>query len=116
MDSRPIDLLLFAAGIDGLNNRPDVINTGTLTTMHTISMASGAGDYAKGLKVNGDWWLHNGCMPGTLADLCHFDNGITVAITINTRPKDDECTWSGMYPLIKAIAESSVAWPAYDLF
>jgi len=51
-----------------------------------------------------------------LADFVHFDNGIALAITINNRPKDDECTWNGMYPLIKAIAENSVAWPDYDLF
>jgi len=114
--ARPIDLLMFATGIDGLNNRPDVISSGTINTMHTISMATGAGNYAKGLSVDGDWWLHNGCMPGTLGDLCHFKNGITVAITINTRPNNDQCTWNGMYPMIKAIAESSVAWPAYDLF
>ncbi len=114
--ARPIDLLLFAAGIDGLNNRPDVINSGTLATMHTISTASGADDYAKGIKVKKDWWMHNGCMPGTLGDLVHFDNGITVAILINTRPQNDNCTWNGMYPLIKDIAESKVAWPGYDLF
>lgn len=114
--ARPIDLLLFAAGIDGLNNRPDIISAGTLNTMHTISTAAGADDYAKGIKVKGDWWLHNGCMPGTLAVLCHFENGITVAITINTRPNNDQCTWNGMYPMIKEIAESTVAWPGYDLF
>ena len=114
--ARPIDLLLFAAGIDGLNNRPDIISPGTLTTMRTISMASGAGNYAKGLIVDGDLWKHNGCMPGTLAALSHFKNGISVAISINIRPKNDQCTGSGMYPLIKDIAESSVVWPGYDLF
>ncbi len=114
--ARPIDLLLFAAGIDGLNNRPDVLNSGSINTMHTISTSDGAGDYAKGLKVNGNWWMHNGCMSGTLGHLCHFDNGISVSILVNTRPQADDCHWSGMYPLAKAIAESSVAWPSYDLF
>jgi CubicO group peptidase (beta-lactamase class C family) len=114
--ARPIDLLMFATGIDGLNNRPDVISAGTITTMRTISMASGAGNYAKGLIVNGDWWKHNGCMPGTLGELCHFSNGITVAILINTRPNNDQCTGNGLYPLINDIAGSAVAWPAYDLF
>jgi len=114
--ARTSDLLMFAAGIDGLNNRPDVLSSGTINTMHTISMAADAGDYAKGLKVNGSWWMHNGCMQGTLGHLCHFANGISVAILINIRPKDDECHWSGMYPLAKDIAESSVSWPSYDLF
>ncbi len=112
----PIDLLKFAAGMDGLNNRADFISSGTINTMHTISTGDGASDYAKGLKVNGEWWMHNGCMPGTLATLVHFKNGISVAMTINIRPKEDDCHWSGMYPLAKDIAESSVVWPAYNLF
>jgi CubicO group peptidase (beta-lactamase class C family) len=114
--ARPIDLLMFFAGMDGLNNRPDFLSSGTFTTMHTASTAAGAGQYAKGLLVDGNWWLHNGCMPGTLGDLCHFKNGITIAILINTRPQNDECTWNGMYPLINDIAGSSVTWPSYDLF
>lgn len=114
--ARSADLLMFAAGIDGLNNRPDVLSAGTINTMQTISTADGASDYAKGLKVNGDWWMHNGCMPGTLGHLCHFKNGISVAVLINIRPKADECHWDGMYPLAKGIAESSVSWPSYDLF
>ncbi len=114
--ARPIDLLLFASGIDGLNNKPDFLSAATQTTMRTISTADGASDYAKGLKVNGNWWMHNGCMPGTLANLVHFDNGVSVSILINTRPQSDECQWSGMYPLAKAIGEGSIAWPSYDLF
>jgi CubicO group peptidase (beta-lactamase class C family) len=114
--ARPIDLLMFAAGIDGLNNRPDVINSGTLTTMRTVSTAANAGNYAKGIMVKGDLWKHNGCMSGTLSELSHFSNGISVAMSINTRPNNDQCTGNGLYPLMKDIAESSVVWPGYDLF
>lgn len=114
--ARPIDLLLFAAGIDGLNNRPDVLSAATISTMHTVSTATDANNYAKGLNVNGNWWMHNGCMPGTLGNVCHFANGISVAVLINTRPRNDDCHWDGMYPLTKVIAESSVNWPSYDLF
>jgi hypothetical protein len=114
--ARPIDLLMFATGIDGLNNRPDVISSGTLTTMRTVSTAAGAGNYAKGIMVKGDLWKHNGCMSGTLSELSHFSNGISVAMSINTRPNNDLCTGNGLYPLMKDIAESSVAWPGYDLF
>ncbi len=114
--ARPIDLLMFMSGVDKENNRPDVLGGGTINTMLTPSMSQGAGDYAKGWKANGNWYMHNGCMTGTLAHLGHFDNGVSVAITINTRPANDECHWNGMYPLAKAIAESSITWPNYNLF
>lgn len=114
--ARPIDLLQFAAGMDGLSNRTDFISSATINTMQTISTGEGASDYAKGLKVNGDWWMHNGCMTGTLATLVHFKNGVSVAMMINSRPKDDECHWSGMYPLAKEIGEGSISWPAYNLY
>lgn len=114
--ARPIDLLRFAAGIDGLKNRPDFLSSGTIKTMHTVSTASGADDYAKGLKVKGDWWMHNGCMSGTLSTLVHFKNGVSVAMAINTRPATDDCHWNGMYPLAKEIGEGSISWPAYNLF
>jgi CubicO group peptidase (beta-lactamase class C family) len=114
--ARPIDLLMFAAGMDGLNNRADVLNSTSVNTMHTVSTSDGAGDYAKGLKVQGDWWMHNGCMSGTLGNMVHFTNGISVSILINTRPTNDECHWDGMYPLAKAIGEGSINWPSYDLF
>jgi hypothetical protein len=55
-------------------------------------------------------------MSGTLSELSHFSNGISVAMSINTRPNNDLCTGNGLYPLMKDIAESSVVWPGYDLF
>lgn len=113
---KPIDLLKFFAGIDKLSNRKDVLKPETIDVMRTISTANNAGDYAKGLKVNGDWWMHNGCMPGTLSSLVHFKNGISIAIVVNTRPSNDECTWNGMYPLIDEIQKAGIVWPTYDLF
>ncbi len=114
--AKPIDLLKFAAGVDKLSNRTDVLKSGTIDVMRTISMAKGAGDYAKGWKVNGDWWMHNGCMSGTLATLTHFANGITIAITVNTRSVNDDCHWNGMYPLADAIQKQGIVWPSYNLF
>ena len=114
--ARPIDLMMFMSGVDKDNFRPDVLKSSTIDIMHTPSTAMGAGDYAKGWKANGNYYMHNGCMPGTLAHLGHFENGVSIAITINTRPPNDECHWEGMYPLAEAIAKSTINWPSYNLF
>lgn len=114
--ARPIDLLMFMSGVDREPNRKDLLAKATMDTMLTASKATGANGYAKGWIADGNAWMHNGCMNGTLAHLKHYKNGISVAIIINTRPATDDCHWNGMYPLAESIAEGKIKWPLYNLF
>jgi hypothetical protein len=111
-----IDLLHFLASVDKNAGKKDVLKASTIDTMYTNSKAKGAGDYARGWLTDGNKFMHNGCMPGTLSVMIHFPNNISIAMSVNTRPVNDQCTWDGMYKVAKKIAESSVSWPGYDLF
>jgi len=115
--SRPISLVTFLAGVDKIASPiPDILSVADINVMRTPSTAQGAGEYAKGWLVSGNWWMHNGCMSGTLGNMIHFANDISIAITINTRPPNDECNWGGLYPLADAIQGAGITWPSYNLF
>lgn len=111
-----IDLLRFLASVDKNSDKKDILKSSTIDTMYTNSKAKGAGDYARGWLTDGNKFMHNGCMSGTLSVMIHFHDNVSVAMSINTRPVNDQCTWDGMYKVAKKIAESSVSWPGYDLF
>src|SRR5204863_5006051 len=95
--AKPIDLLLFLRRIDGDSAQADLLQTASLTDMHTPSGTPGQGrGYGLGLIVNHfggpttDYeWGHNGAMDGTISFLIHRDDGMAFAVTCNTRPAGD---------------------------
>jgi CubicO group peptidase (beta-lactamase class C family) len=113
--ARPMDLLKFMTLVDGESAKTDILAATALNEMFTVSTASGAGDYAKGWRVDGNRRTHNGTMDGTQALLVRFSNGISVAILINTQTSDT-FGWNSIYTLAQTIANSAIAWPGYDLF
>lgn len=111
-----IDLLRFLSSVDKNAGNKDILKSATIDSMFLNSKAKNAGDYAKGWMTDGNKFMHNGCMPGSLSVMVHYPNNISVGMSINTRPVNDQCIWDGMYKVAKKIAESSVSWPGYDLF
>jgi len=113
----PIDLERFLVRVDGLPTKPDIISSGSHTSMvtpaHIKDNKGNDPNYAFGWGANPQ--SHNGAMDGTLAYLAVLNNGYTFAVVVNSRPAND--IWgSTLYGTIQNIVNSVSAWPKYDLF
>jgi Beta-lactamase len=84
----PLDLVRFAASIDGSRGNP-LLSPDTLTIMTTPSQANPG--YAKGLFTNSvrDFW-HTGLLPGTATLALRTHTGFNWAAFVNTRTKFED--------------------------
>jgi CubicO group peptidase (beta-lactamase class C family) len=83
------DVLKLITAVDGFATRPDILNAATITQFTTPS-AVFAG-YACGIGI---WsaehlWFNDGSLPGTRTWFMRDDNGMCVALLLNSRPDTD---------------------------
>lgn len=109
-----IDLVRFAVRVDGFATKPDLLASGSVSTMTTASRANAG--YAKGWAVNSDnnWW-HGGSLPGTESVLVRTSGGFCWALLANTRSLDSMYGRS-LDQLMWDVVGKVGTWPGYDLF
>lgn len=83
------DVLKMVTAVDGFNTRPDILNAATITQFTTPSAVYPS--YACGIGI---WsaqhlWYNDGSLPGTRTWFMRDDNGMCVAILLNSRPDSD---------------------------
>ncbi len=112
----PIDLERFLVHVDGFPTKPDIISSGSHTTMTTDSKIKDAknNDPNYGFGWGVPQW-HNGAMDGTIAFLSTMPNGYTYAVITNTRPDNDGFAFN-LSSTVQNIVNGVSKWPAYDLF
>ncbi len=114
-----IDLLRFAAHVDGKSGKKDIISPQTFKTMMSQTSYSAnpvrkSKTYAKGWGVDDKEYRHGGNLTGTRARLVIYKDGYSYAIIANT----DEGS-KGFNALVENIIEDILkknALPNYDLF
>jgi D-alanyl-D-alanine carboxypeptidase len=95
------DLLRLVTATDGFSTRPDILNAATLTTYTTPSAIFP--DYACGIGI---WsaqniWFDYGSLPGTRTGFFRDNNGICVALLLNSRV--DPTIAGGEGPFVQAM-------------
>lgn len=74
----------FAVHVDGFTTNPDILNPTSITTMTTVSTATGGSGYAKGWVIDSDKnWFHVGGLPGTRSDAAGHAGEVDVWPTYN---------------------------------
>jgi CubicO group peptidase (beta-lactamase class C family) len=111
--ARPIDLLKFLNHVDGAATNPDIITSGTHTSMTTGSMRNNG--YGCGWNVSGDIQNHNGCHGSSRSFLVELGGGISYAVIINSTPSNDGCGWT-MKSAIEGGLNKVSGYPSYNLF
>jgi N-acyl-D-amino-acid deacylase len=120
--SSTVDLLRFLSGVDGRDNRPDILSAGLVAEMTgsgPVVCASGACYYAGGWLVRptgGDaTWSHGGALPGTTSTLVRSYHNFSWVALFNARswtPNFDNelnaALWDALAPV--------TTFPAHDLF
>jgi D-alanyl-D-alanine carboxypeptidase len=114
------DLLKLVTAADGFATRPDILNTATLTQFTTPSPVFNG--YACGIGI---WsaeklWFGYGSLPGTRTGFMRHDNGICVALLLNSRvdpaPGDNPFVY-GMQDLLLDLAKNTgYSWQDIDQF
>lgn len=79
------DLLKLVTATDGFSTRPDILNPSTITSYTTPSSANSG--YANGIGI---WsaenlWYNYGSLPGTRTGFMRHNNGMCVALLLNSR-------------------------------
>lgn len=114
------DLLKLVTAIDGFSTRPDILNSTNLTALTTPSGVYNG--YACGIGIwNAENVLFNyGSLPGTRAAFMRHNNGMCVALLLNSRvdPSTNENPFVyGMQDLLlDLVKNSSYQWQAIDQF
>jgi len=79
------DLLKLVTAVDGFTSRPDILNPTSITSFTTPSAANPS--YANGIGI---WsaenvWYNYGSLPGTRTGFMRHNNGMCVALLLNSR-------------------------------
>jgi CubicO group peptidase (beta-lactamase class C family) len=113
------DLLKLVTAFDGFTTRPDIFNPATLTQFITPSPVFAS--YACGIGI---WsaqhlWFNNGSLPGTRTWFMRDDNGMCVALLLNSRPDLDPnsvFTYAMQDVCLDVVKNANYRWQDIDQF
>ncbi|MCX6246738.1 MAG: serine hydrolase [Bacteroidetes bacterium] len=113
------DLLKLITAVDGFNTRPDILNASTITQF--ITPSSVFSGYACGIGI---WsaqnlWFNDGSLPGTRSWFMRHDNGMCVAILLNSRPDVDPgnaFAYAFQALELDIVTNASYSWQDIDQF
>jgi D-alanyl-D-alanine carboxypeptidase len=116
------DLLKLVTATDGFATRPDILNSATITTYTTPSAVFSSYACGIGLWAAQNIWYDYGSLPGTRTGFFRDNNGICVALLLNSRV--DPTIAGGDGPFVQAMQavlldlckNSSYAWQDLDQF
>lgn len=114
------ELLEFVTAVDGFTTRPDVLNSASITEFTTAPSFNPS--YACGIGIWGaeKIWYNYGSLPGTRSGFMRNDNGMCVALILNSRvdPSTDELPFVyAMQDLMLDLTKnSSYSWQNIDQF
>lgn len=116
-----VDLVAFAAAMDGQVSRADLLNAASLAEMArrpATAAPTATSWYGKGWLVNaaGNWW-HTGSLPGTASLVVRASNGTQWAVVLNQRSDTNSSAFFAELDTLMWTAFNGVkAWPTGDQF
>ena len=114
------DLLRFVNAFDGFATRPDILNAGSVTSLTTPSTVFSG--YACGIGI---WsaenvWFNYGSLPGTRTGFMRHNNGMCVALLLNSRVDpaigENPFVYAMQDILLDLVKNSSYKWQDIDQF
>ncbi|MBL0128862.1 MAG: beta-lactamase family protein [Flavobacteriales bacterium] len=110
------ELVKLMVAVDGFATVPDILNSGTITTMTTPSAQNV--NYACGWQVNSfnNWW-HTGSIQGTSTEIVRSGSGYTWAILLNKTLTNAQSSafWSALDNLGWNCISATTSWPTHNL-
>lgn len=114
------DLLRFVTAIDGVNTRPDILNSNSLTLMSTPSGPAPLSPYyGLGMVAGGNVWGNDGSLPGTRTSWKKSTSGICISLLLNSRQDNNPSFQfaSAIEGLVVSILQdNSISWQSIDQF
>jgi D-alanyl-D-alanine carboxypeptidase len=114
------DLLKLVTAVDGFTTRPDILNSASITSFTTPSTVNPS--YANGIGI---WsaenvWYNYGSLPGTRTAFMRHNNGMCVALLLNSRadPSTNEnpFVYAMQDLILDFVKNSSYNWQNIDQF
>ena len=114
------DLLRFVNAFDGFPTRPDILNASSITSLTTPSTVYSG--YACGIGI---WsaenvWFNYGSLPGTRTGFMRHNNGMCVALLLNSRADpsigDNPFVYAMQDIMLDLVKNSSYKWQDIDQF
>jgi D-alanyl-D-alanine carboxypeptidase len=103
-----IDMARLLVHIDGFNTVPDILQPATIQIMTTPPFAYK--NYALGVTISGNTWMHSGSFPGSRSYYVRTSSGFCGVIFANG-------SVNGLDDLLQQVISSSgVTWPEDDKF
>jgi D-alanyl-D-alanine carboxypeptidase len=114
------DLIRFVNAFDGFITRPDILNTASITALTTPSAIYSGYACGIGIWSAENLWFNYGSLPGTRTGFMRHNNGVCVALLLNSRvdPATGENPFVyGMQDLmLDLVKNSSYNWQDIDQF
>jgi CubicO group peptidase (beta-lactamase class C family) len=113
------DVLKLVTAVDGFSTRPDILNAATITQFTTPSTVFPG--YACGIGI---WsaqhlWFNDGSLPGTRTWFMRHDNGLCVALLLNSRPDTDPGSvfaYAMQALALDVVTNATYSWQDIDQF
>jgi CubicO group peptidase (beta-lactamase class C family) len=113
------DLLRLVTAVDGFDSRPDILSRTILNQFVTPSLVYQ--NYACGIGI---WsaqnlWFNNGSLTGTRTWFMRHDNGMCVALLLNSKPAldpDNVFTYAMQDLCLDIVKSASYHWQDIDQF
>lgn len=120
--SSTVDLLRFLAGVDGRNDRPDILGAGFVAQMTASGVTTcadgacyyGAGWFVRPTHGDANWW-HGGDLPGTTSLLVRSYHGFSWVALFNANAASagfDSELDAGLWTALAGVT----SFPSHDLF
>jgi len=110
------DLLRFAASVDGMAYKKDILDSSIVRIMLMPTKASPEYACGWGSKNNFTDWFHTGGLPGSATELTNTSIGFSWAILVNTNSGKKDF-YKDMHSIVgNVIKDATTHWPDKDLF
>jgi CubicO group peptidase (beta-lactamase class C family) len=113
------DLLKMVTAVDGFGTRPDILNTATLNQFVTPSSVFPGYACGIGIWSSENLWFNNGSLPGSRTWFMRHDNGMCVALLLNSRTESDPnnvFTYAMQDLVLDIIKNTNYKWQDIDQF
>lgn len=114
------DLLRFITAIDGFSNRTDILNQSSIEGLTTAPAVNPY--YACGIGIwnEQNLWYNYGSLPGTRTGFMRHDNGMCVALLLNSRVDpavgENAFVQAMQNVMLDVLKNSTYAWQDIDQF
>jgi CubicO group peptidase (beta-lactamase class C family) len=113
------DVLKMVTAVDGFPTRPDILNASTITQFITPSAVFTGYACGIGLWSVENLWFNDGSLPGTRTWFMRDNNGMCVALLLNSRPDTDPgntFAYAMQAVALDVVKNTSYAWQDIDQF